>query len=65
MLSTPAGCCLLAVCWCCNDYTYEVEIVSLIEILESALDRELTENAAQFARIVLSYFDDEQSETVQ
>lgn len=31
----------------------------------SALDRELTENAAQFARIVLSYFDDEQSETVQ
>ena len=30
----------------------------------SALDRELTENAAQFARIVLSYFDDDELETV-
>lgn len=43
----------------------EAEIVSLIEILESALDGELTENASQFARIVLSYFDDEETETVQ
>ena len=43
----------------------EAEIVSLIEILESALDGELTENASQFARIVLSYFDDDLTETVQ
>ena len=43
----------------------DAEIVSLIELLESALDGELSDNAAQLARLVLSYFESNDYDIIQ